>query len=77
MSHKSLCHTCYTSNISCINHAKTGFPICTKCLKKEAEIEMPNLKCTCKDCNFHNPIQTNSEPTPMNEVLPVEATVEG
>ena len=72
---KSLCQMCFTSNVSCIINAKSGLTECTRCLKKAAEKEVPDLKCYCKDCSFHNPIQTNSEPIPLD--IPLEVTPEG
>jgi len=66
---KSLCHTCYTSNLECVLSGQTGNPICEKCIIKNTP-KIPELKCNCKDCEKHNPtIKLNDISTNEAEIV--------
>lgn len=76
MSMKGLCHTCYKSNQSIILDAKSGFGVCTPCIKKTISV-LPELKCSCKDCSFHNPeLQSNPIEEPET-IITQKESVEG
>ena len=73
---KGLCHVCLKSNVTTIINGVTGNPECTSCIKKEV-VKMPDLKCYCKECQVHNPIEQVINTNPIELDIKLVETVEG
>ena len=73
---KSLCQSCWRSNMECTLYDGWN-PLCTKCLKQEAEKNRPPLpKCVCPHCPTHN--TTAHSTAEMKDPVTIKGeTVEG